>query len=253
MYLKIQGLVLRVTAYNDTDALLTVLTHSHGKLTVKARGLRRKNSPLTATCQLLAYGEFTLFEYRGMYTINEACSLELFLELRKDLQKLSLGTYFVQVAEVISQEDMPNPELLSLVLNCLYALTYLGANEYQAKAVFELRSACLAGYTPELSGCWSCGDLHPDRFDLSEGRTECSACRNYGDSGIRMPVSAGVLQCMRYIIACDSRRLFGFQAGDDTLYQLAQITEGYLCTQLERGFTTLDFYKSLLINYSPNT
>ena len=61
MYLTIQAIVLRVTDYNDRDALLTVLTRNHGKLTVKARGLRRKNSPLIAPCQLLAYGEFTLF------------------------------------------------------------------------------------------------------------------------------------------------------------------------------------------------
>ena len=92
MYLTIEGLVLRVTDYNDRDALLTLLSRSHGKLTVKARGLRRKNSPLIAPCQLLAYGEFTLFEYRGMYTVNEAKSLELFTPLRRDICKLSLGT-----------------------------------------------------------------------------------------------------------------------------------------------------------------
>ena len=116
MYLTIQGIVLRVTDYNDKDALLTMLTRRHGRLTVKARGLRRKNSPLIAPCQLLAYGEFTLFEYRGQYTINEAQSIELFTPLRRDLTKLSLGTYFAQVSEVLSQEDMPNPELQSLLL-----------------------------------------------------------------------------------------------------------------------------------------
>ena len=38
MYLTTRGLVLRVTNYNDHDAILSVLTHSQGKLTVKARG-----------------------------------------------------------------------------------------------------------------------------------------------------------------------------------------------------------------------
>ena len=78
MHLTTQGIVLRVTDYGDRDALLTLLTTSQGKLTVKARGLRRKNSPLIASCQLLAYGEFTLFEYRGRYSINEASPIELF-------------------------------------------------------------------------------------------------------------------------------------------------------------------------------
>ena len=102
MYLTIQAIVLRVTDYNDRDALLTVLSRNHGKLTIKARGLRRKNSPLTAPCQLLAFAEFTLFEYKGQYTINEAQSLELFSQLRRDLTRLSLGTYFAQAAEVIN-------------------------------------------------------------------------------------------------------------------------------------------------------
>lgn len=246
MYLKIPALVLRVTAYKDYDALLTVLTPSHGKLTVKARGVRRRNSPLTASCQLLAYSEFTLFEYKGMYTVNEASSIQLFQTLRKDLQKLSLGTYFAQVAEVISQEDMPNPDLLSLVLNCLHALSKLDLPESQIKAVFELRSACLSGYMPNLSTCPNCGKLNPDRFDLSEGTVICASCSDADVSGIRMPLTNGILDAMRYICSCDSKRIFAFSAEPATIRQLSEITEGYLSTQLERGFSTLDFYKSLL-------
>lgn len=247
MYLNTKGLVVRVTPYNDTDAILSVLTPTHGKLTVKARGLRRKNSPLIAPCQLLAYADFTLFEYRNMYTVNEAHSLELFSSLRKDLQKLSLGSYFAQAAETMSQEDMPNPELLSLVLNCLYGLSKLDLPEILVKAVFELRSACLSGYAPDLYGCYRCGCENPDRFDISGGRLECMRCRNPESTGLRMPVSHGVLAAMRYICNCDSRKLFSFSVSEDTLEALSSVTESYLATQLERGFSTLDFYKSLLI------
>ena len=246
MYLTIQAVVLRVTDYNDRDALLTVLSRNHGKLTIKARGLRRKNSPLTAPCQLLAFGEFTLFEYKGQYTINEAQSLELFLPLRRDLTRLSLGTYFAQAAEVISQEDLPNPELQSLLLNCLFALSKLGEPEEKVKAVFELRAACLAGYMPDLFGCHSCGNQNPDRFDISQGMLECHACRGAG-GGIRMPVNPAILEAMRYICLCEPKKLLSFQIGPENMSALASLTEAYLTTQLERGFATLDFYKSLLI------
>ena len=247
MHLKIQALVLRVTDYNDRDALLTLLSRNHGKMTVKARGLRRKNSPLVAPCQLLAYGEFVLFEYKGQYTLNEAYSIELFQTLRRDLTKLSLGTYFAQAAELISQEDLPNPELLSLLLNSLHGLAKLNLPEMMVKAVFELRAACLAGYTPDLFGCHICGSQEPDRFDLSEGQLECHGCRHIGASGIRMPVTPSVLDAMRYICYCDPKKLFAFQVGQETMERLADISEAYLTTQLERGFSTLDFYKSLLI------
>ena len=247
MHLKIQALVLRVTDYNDRDALLTLLSRNHGKMTVKARGLRRKNSPLVAPCQLLAYGEFVLFEYKGQYTVNEGYSIELFQALRRDLTKLSLGTYFAQVAELVSQEDLPNPELLSLLLNSLHGLTKLNLPEVMVKAVFELRAACLAGYTPDLFGCHVCGNQEPDRFDLSEGQLECHGCRHLGVSGIRMPVTPSVLNAMRFICYCDPKKLFAFQVGQDTMERLADISEAYLTTQLERGFSALDFYKSLLI------
>lgn len=247
MYLTIQAIVLRVTDYNDRDALLTVLSRNHGKLTIKARGLRRKNSPLIAPCQLLAYGEFTLFEYKGQYSINEAVSLELFQSLRKDLLKLAAATYFAQVSELISQEDIPNPELQSLLLNCLYAMSKLNLSHEFVKPVFELRAACLSGYTPDLFGCHICGNQNPDRFDLSAGMLECQGCRSSGSPGIRLPVTPAVLEAMRYICLCNPKKLFSFEIGAENLKLLSSLTEAYLTTQLERGFSTLDFYKSLLI------
>ena len=115
------------------------------------------------------------------------------------------------------------------------------------KAVFELRSACISGYTPDLSGCYRCACEYPDRFDVSEGRLECAACRSHESTGLRMPITSGVLDAMRYICFCDSRKLFSFSVSADTLEMLSYVTETYLTTQLERGFSALDFYKTLLI------
>lgn len=249
MYRTIKALVLRVTDYNDRDALLTLLTAQHGLITAKARGLRRKNSPLIAPCQLLAYGEFTLFEYRDMYTVNEAHSLALFPELRKDLQRLSLGTYFAQVAQVISQEDQPGTELLSLVLNCLHGLSALELPESQVKAVFELRCACIAGFLPDLQGCVVCGNPRPDRFDINRGQLVCAGCHGREESGLRMPLNPGILDAMRYIVCCPAGKLFSFRLSPENMDALSKVTEAYLATQLERGFSSLDFYKSLFTSY----
>jgi DNA repair protein RecO (recombination protein O) len=246
MYLTVRGLVLRVNPYKDTDAILTLLTEDQGKLTVKARGLRRKNSPLIAPCQLLAYGEYTLFSYKGMYTVNEAHSIELFQGLHKDIVALSLGTYFAQVADVVSLEDAPNGEILSLILNCLYAIASTQKSHLLIKSVFELRCAALSGYEPDLSGCGHCGADTPQYLDISQGILECATCRDPNSKGIRYPVTESMLAAMRYICACHPKKLFAFHAGSETLLSLSQLTESYLCTQLERGFSALDFYKSLL-------
>lgn len=249
MYLTIRALVLRVTDYNDRDALLTVLSREHGKLTLRARGLRRKNSPLTACCQLLSYCEFSLFEQQDKYTIREAHPIELFTELRRDLTKLSLATYFAQVASQLSLEDFPNPELQSLVLNCLYALCKLDLPETQIKAVFELRAMCLAGYEPDLSGCNVCGKEYPDRFDLTAG---CLHCAEHGSGeGLRMPVNPAVLDAMRYTVTCHQKKLFSFTLGMEDMDAFSAITEGYLMCQLSQGFSSLDFYKTLIYTENP--
>ena len=246
MFLKTDGLVVRQVNYKDNDQILTVLTKEHGLMTLKARGVRSRSSRLKGACQLLAYSEFTVFENRGFHTIDEANAIQMFPELRTDIELLSLASYFAQVAEVLSQEDMPNPELLSLTLNALYALCRRLCTPELVKAAFELRAACLGGYTPELSGCAVCGDPEPDRFDVRGGILCCASCS--AGEGLRLPVSPGSLAAMRYLVSCDAKRLFAFRLEGRAVKELCDLTETYLQTQLERGFYTLDFYKSLFMS-----
>ena len=246
MFLKTDGLVVRQVNYKDNDQILTVLTKEHGLMTLKARGVRSRSIRLKGACQLLAYSEFTVFENRGFHTIDEANAIQMFPELRTDIELLSLASYFAQVAEVLSQEDMPNPELLSLTLNALYALCRRLCTPELVKAAFELRAACLGGYTPELSGCAVCGDPEPDRFDVRGGILCCASCS--AGEGLRLPVSPGSLAAMRYLVSCDAKRLFAFRLEGRAVKELCDLAETYLQTQLERGFYTLDFYKSLLMS-----
>lgn len=246
MFLKTDGLVVRQVNYKDNDQILTVLTKEHGLMTLKARGVRSRSSRLKGACQLLAYSEFTVFENRGFHTIDEANAIQMFPELRTDIELLSLASYFAQVAEILSQEDMPNPELLSLTLNALYALCRRLCTPELVKAAFELRAACLGGYTPELSGCAVCGNPEPDRFDVRGGILCCASCS--AGEGLRLPVSPGSLAAMRYLVSCDAKRLFAFRLEGRAVKELCDLTETYLQTQLERGFYTLDFYKSLLMS-----
>ena len=239
MFLKTDGLVVRQVNYKDNDQILTVLTKEHGLMTLKARGVRSRSSRLKGACQLLAYSEFTVFENRGFHTIDEANAIQMFPELRTDIELLSLASYFAQVAEVLSQEDMPNPELLSLTLNAFYALCRRLCTPELVKAAFELRAACLGGYTPELSGCAVCGDPEPDRFDVRGGILCCASCS--AGEGLRLPVSPGSLAAMRYLVSCDAKRLFSFRLEGRAVKELCDLAETYLQTQLERGFYTLDF------------
>ena len=124
-YVKTSGLVLREVEYKEADKILTVLTADQGQLTVKARGARRRGSSLVAATQVLTYSGFSLFESRGRYTVDEAEAISLFPELRGDLDKLALASYFAQLLENLADEDYASGVLLRLGLNSLYALCRL--------------------------------------------------------------------------------------------------------------------------------
>lgn len=249
MHTTTKALVLRSVDYKESDKILTLFTQEMGKVTASARGSRKKGSPIAAGCQLLCWSEMVLYEYQGRWAVKEAATQRQFRGVRDDLDKLALACYFAEVTELLAVEDMPSPELLSLMLNSLHALDQMEKPLPLVKAAFELKAMCLAGYEPLLDGCAVCGAEPPEdpRFHLKEGVLHCARCRNEVGEGISMPLNRQALEAMRHVAYGDPKRLFSFRVEGEGLRQLADLTEAYLHTQLERGFRTLDFYKQMQI------
>ena len=64
----------------------------------------------------------------------------------------------------------------------------------------------------------------------------------------RLPLTAGMLDALRYIASCDAKKLFSFRMNAQTMEALSAVSESYLAAQLEQGFSALDFYKSLFLH-----
>ena len=248
MRLTTQGIVLREVNYKEADKILTVLTRDFGKKTVKARGCRRKNSRLTAGTQLLVYSELTLQERGEFLTLSEADPQEQFWSVREDLELLALASYFAELLESTSQEGEDAADLLSLLLNSLYALDTLKKPKELVKAAFELRLMTLTGYEPLLDGCTVCGLPEPEepRLHLKQGVLHCARCRGALGDGVSMPLSPAALAAARHIVSGKPRKLFSFSLAPESMGLLGDAAEAFLMTQQERGFRTLDYYKQLL-------
>ncbi len=238
-----KGLVLRETPYKEADVMLSVLTECGGKLSVLARGAKRKGSRVSAGIQLLTYSEFTLYESGGRYTLNEAEPVEMFFGIRNDIVKLALASYFAEVLEQAADEESINPELLRLGLNSLYALAKTSISQEKIKAVFELKVADLSGYTPNVLGCSCCGSVDDIvAFDIRNGALLCKACNN----GYHKRIDAGAVDAMRFILREDIKRIFSFNIGNESMRLLSAATDEYLRIHFDRNFKTNTFYKGLL-------
>jgi len=226
MYINTTGIVLREVAYKDSSKILTILTSGEGKLTVSAHGAFRKNSKLAAVTGLLVFSEMTLLKKKDRWTMTEARSVEQFAGLRDDLILLSLGTYIAELTEAVADEDSPNPELLPLCLNALYALSEKIKTPEYIKPAFELRLMAISGFEP-----------------LLDHRKEKSNMDSMSDGVLEL--GPGALSAAEYILSCDSKKIFSFTLSDDALRELSKATESYLLAHLDRTFRTLDYFHKI--------
>ena len=240
------GIVLRETETKETDKILTVLTPDLGKIALIARGARRKNSRIAAASQLLAYAELTVYKRGNWYMLDEASTKELFRGVREDFVLLSLASYFAELTEAVTEEGEDGREILPLLLNALYALGTLKKEPLQVKAAFELRLLALCGFEPLWDGCAVCGCPEPEApmLDVVRGIVHCGKCKESG--GLSMPLTAGTLAALGHILDCPPKRLYSFTLDTPQLRLLAHAAEAFTAAQLERGFRTLDYYKSIL-------
>lgn len=243
-HLTTRALVLREVKFKEADKMLTVLTECDGKLSVRARGAMRKSCTYASAAQLLTFSEMTLFGNRGRWSLDEAQVIERFDGLSQDIELLALGSYFAQLLELLSDEDSPGSAILSLGLNALYALSKGLHSPAHIKAVFELRLMCLSGYEPVLEGCAVCGevDITNAVLDLTEGTISCAGCRTGGGTAA---LCADSLAAMRYVTGAESRRVFSFSLTGEAALRFEAACEKYLLTQLDCGFSALDYYKEI--------
>ena len=76
----------------DFDKMVTLLTPA-GKIGCAAKGARRNNSALMAGTQYLCFGDYMLYKSAHSYRINSCETIEVFYNIRTDLDKLKYAAH----------------------------------------------------------------------------------------------------------------------------------------------------------------
>ena len=244
MQTKTQGLVIREQTVGESDRLVTLLTADYGLVKAFVRSAKSIKSHNVSATSLFAYSEFTLYRSREAYVVDNAVANEVFFDLRKDINALSLAQYFVQLAYFLCAEEQPAPDTLRLLLNALHLLCKGKKSHKLIKSVVELRMLALGGYMPNLLACYRCGTYESEvmYFDVQEGCIYCQDC--FRNNALTAPL--GVITAMRYICLSDLGKVFSFNIGEENMNILSDITEKYTLSRIDGRLTTLDFYKAII-------
>lgn len=244
MLLTVKGLVIRETAYGESDKIVDLLTEN-GVLTVRARGVRKSSSKYAALAQLFAYGEYCLRQSGERFFLDSAVPISLFYGLRNDLEALALASYFAELTQRIATAQS-QPQLLRLFLHCLHYLSEHTRPLPLLKSIFELRLVSEMGMMPDVLCCQVCCSYLPPKavIRLQEGYFLCKDCCEE-ITPQDMTVSVGTLRAIRHIALADFDRLFHFRMGAAEQKELGIFTERYLILRLEIRCKALQFYHAL--------
>ncbi len=258
------GVITRVIDVGPSDKMLNIITPDRGRIGVMVKGGRSPSSKSRAISQLFTYANFEINQRGGMCWLRGGSVINPFYDLSSDISKVALATYLCELANEFTDEGEDDSEqIMKLLLNSLYLIGRGEKDSRIVKSVFEMRSAAMEGYCPELGYCAYCKEVFPTYtyIDVMGGIMMCSEClskrngkrteisKEFEDvpsASILCGVSPSALAALRYIITAPQGKEFSFELKSiQELDELCRTTESYILNHLGRSFESLDFYKSV--------
>ena len=239
------GLVLRATKTGEADRALLLLTPD-GLVSAMAKGALRLKSRLFSGTGLFCYSEFTLFEGKTMFVVDEAEVRQVFWGIHESVEHMALAMYFAELASTLSPTGQEAEAQLRLLLNSLYLLSEGRRAPRLVKAVYELRAMTLAGFMPDLVACADCVKYEGGAFcfDARKGRLYCGECAAKRELECNLDPAA--LAAMRHIVFSGDDKLFSFSLAEHSTQLLGAVTGRWALYCVDRPLRSLDFLNTVL-------
>lgn len=225
------GMVLSAMPIGEYDKRILVLTRERGKIAAFARGARRPNSALLAAANPFSFGQFEVYEGKSAYSLAKAEIKDYFRELAQDLDAVSYGFYFLEMAAYYTQENMDGTDFLNLLYVTLKALLKPAIDNRLVRRIFEWRVLAVLGEYPDVFSCVKCG--REDGLHYFSVYRHGALCVDCGKGEHAVPMDAAVLYALQYSLAAPLEKLYQFTLSAPVQKRMEEIVSGYL--QEHRG------------------
>lgn len=248
--LTMTGMILTVMPIGDYDKRLVILTKERGKINAFAKGARKQNSTLLACCQPFTFGSFSLYEGKSSYNVVSADISNYFVELREDLETVSYGLYFCELADYFTRENVNETFVLKLLYQSLRALAKRSISQELIRYIFELKIITLNGEAPQMFECVKCGKEEETYFfsPLSGGLL-CTLCKENEKTIIGKDaifIGGSTIYTMQYIITSSIEKLYTFKVSAEVMKELKISMKRYMGVYVEKDFKSLEMMESFV-------
>ena len=232
---KVNGIILAENNLGDFDKMLTMLTPGLGKISCVAKGARRPKSALLAGTQMFCFGEYLMYKGTNTYHINSVETIEVFYNIRTDLDKLKYAMHINKIVQDVTQENQNCYKILQLLLNTLYTISETDKNLDLVLSVFKLRLLCILGFTPDLTECVNCKEKENLKyFSLRDNGFKCDACSRQDKSTIT--INGSTDNALKYTVMAPAKKIYAFNIKDESLEEFKLVTKLYFNEKLEKEY-----------------
>ena len=175
--------------------------------------------------------------YKGAntYNINSCETIEVFYNLRTDLDKLNYAVEITKIIRDVTEENQNCYKILQLFLNTLYTLSETDKNPELIISIFKIKLLCFLGFTPRITECVNCKEKENLKyFSLRDNGFKCEACGRQDKSCLQMNESTAT--AIKYIAMAPPKKLYSFNLKDETLNELKLIAKLYFNEKLEKQY-----------------
>ena len=188
-----------------------------------------------AATQFLCFGEYLLYKSGDSYTINSCETIEIFYNIRTDLDKLKYAAHITKIINDVTTENQNTYRVLQLYLNTLYMISETDKKLSLINSIFTLRLLSIIGFRPIIDECKNCKSKENlSYFSFKDCGLKCEPCGKQDKGAIK--ITNTTIDAIRYIILADSKKIFSFEVPEETIKELEIISKIYLREKLEREY-----------------
>ncbi len=188
-----------------------------------------------AATQFLCFGEYLLYKSGNTYSINSCETIELFYNIRIDLEKLKYASHITKIINDVTTENQNTYRVLQLYLNTLYMISETEKDLNLISSIFNLRLLTIIGFKPIIDGCKNCKKTTKlNYFSFKDNGLKCDLCGKNDKSAIE--ITETTKDAIRYIIQADSKKIFSFKVPEQSIKELEIIGKIYLEDKLEKKY-----------------
>lgn len=238
------GMVLSAMPVGEYDKRVVLLTKELGKISAFARGARRQNSPLLACARPFTFGSFSLYPGRNSYTLQSVEAAEYFEELGMDIEAVTYGFYFLEIADYYTREGVDESQMLNLLYVTVKALLNPRLDNLLVKTIYELRAMAVNGEYPDFFSCKNCGaPISKGVFSNADLGLYCEECRRLPKDGSN--ISEAAIYALQFILSEPLNRLYTFMLAKETQKEVMGIIKECGKRFIDKEFHSLSILSGL--------